>query len=201
MQLQKKESTAHKIGVIILWMIPIILFFLMCFKLIPPIEQEKTIIQMFVSFAYSAGTTALAFYIFKKHYPRIKNKIGKPITILFIPLTYIYAILFETAFNYGRFTKEGFKDTFSGHMTFHIFNDTLVLVISLFAMWLVFRKVPAGKWTSLAAFIIAIPFQFFLTSSPEVLSPGERVFFGLVFVWLLHVTWFLTCLLLRPRKK
>lgn len=201
MQLHEKESSAHKIGVIILWSIPLIFFFLVCFKLMPPIEQDKTIVEMAVSFLYIGGTTVIAYLIYKKHYPRIKDKISKPITIIFVPLTYIYAILFETAFNYGRFIREGFKDTFLDHMQYHLFNDTLVFIVSIFAMWLVFRKVPAGKWTSLAALIIAIIFQFFLTTTLPNQSLGERTAFGLFWIWLFHVTWFLTCLLLHPRKK
>ena len=189
------------LAITILWILPIIFFLLLIFGAFKGLfTGERSVLEMIIPLIATIGATIWAWVISKKHYPRIKDKIGKPITILFIPLTYLYGILFETSFNYGRFLREGFWHTFMEHMTFHIFNDTLVMLISFFVVWLVFRKINIGKWTFFTAFIVAIIFQFFLTTTVDDIELGERIFFGLFWVWLFYVNWYIVSLLLRPEK-
>ena len=186
----------------ILWMLPIIFFLLVSFKVLPAIKEEgRSIIQAIIPFIYTAGTTIWAWYVSRKHYPKVKNKLSKPITLFFIPFVFIYAVLFEASFNYGRFVREAARNAMMEHMQYHIFNDTLIIVIMLLVVWLFFRKVAVGKWTLLFSFLVVLAFQPFFTTTLEGITLGERVVFGFIWVWLLHMNWFFTSLLIHPKTE
>ncbi len=76
-------------------------------------QGKVNMLNEIIAFAYAAVTTLLAFYIYKKHYIKIKSKPFGLRTLAFIPLTLTYIIFFEIAFNSYRFFEPGFFGTAS----------------------------------------------------------------------------------------
>jgi hypothetical protein len=179
----------------ILWITPITFFIIMCFFLQPIMQKESTVLNEIISFTYAAGTTVLAWYVYRKHYINTKNKPFNLITLVFIPLTLTYTTLFEISFNTHRFFEPEFLEQ---HLQYHIFNDTFIFVAIFSAMWLVFQKIPVGKKTIIFSWILGIIFEAFFAG--ESGSGFGGILAGAIWVWILHINWFFTSLLIRERE-
>jgi len=198
-QLIQNNMKISKALATILWLIPIIFFVLLTLGFAPH-PFERTIIERLIPLVFIVGTTILAWYLSIKHYPKVKDQTKKLVTLLFIPLVFIYGALFETSLNYGRFIRERSDNAMVEHLKFHLFNDTIILTAILLLVWLFFQKVPAGKWSLLFTFVIALTLQDFFSSTPEILDYKARIAFALVYVWLIHINWYFISLLFRPAK-
>ena len=186
-----------KIRIAILWLIPIIFFFMVSFGLFSNMGLNKgeEIIRRIVPFTFLAGTTILAWVISIKYYPKIKDKISKPITLLFIPITFVYTVLVEVSFNFNHFLEPG---AMMNHLTYHIFEDVYIIIPILILMWLVFRKFEVGWKTILISYILGVFFQWFFGDGE---GEGPRsIIFGTIWIWLLHVNWFITLIFVRSKK-
>ncbi len=148
-----------------------------------------------IAFAYAAVTTLLAFYIYKKHYIKIKSKPFGLRTLAFIPLTLAYLIFFEIAFNSYRFFEPGFL---AEHLQYHIFNDIFIFIAMFFVMWLVFQRTPVGKKTIIFSWVLGIIFEAFFAGESGSGSGG--IIAGAIWIWVLHVNWFFTSLLVREKR-
>lgn len=192
-----KKTKLKKIGITLLWLLPIFFFSMVAFGGFNNLglNEDESILQRIVPFAFIIGTLILAWVISKKHYPKVKDQIGKLRTLVFIPLVTIYAILIEMSFNYHHWQTPG---RMMEHLNHHIFEDTHIFLLISVIMWLIFRKVEVGKWTFLAAYGLGVFFQWFFADGD---GEGPRsIIFGLLWVWVFYVTWYITCLLLRPKK-
>ena len=132
------QKQFKKIGITVLWLIPIIFFSLLCFNFFNNFGPDEGggPLRMIVPFVYTVGTIVLAWWISKKHYPKIKDQIGKLRTLAFVPLVLIYAILVEISFNYHHLKIPG---RLMEHLNHHIFEDTHIFLLISVIMWLVFR--------------------------------------------------------------
>ena len=183
----------------ILWMLPILLFFGITSGIMPTYGPNTSIFQRIVPFAFTAGTTLWAWHVSKTHYPKVKEKMTKPIMLLFVPLAFIYGFLIETSFNFERFIQERADNAMWEHMNFHLLNDFWVIILMFFIAWLFFREIQTRKWTLLFSFILPLSLYPFFISNAGKDTTSEMIFFGLLWIWLFHVVWFLTSLLVRPK--
>jgi len=153
------------------------------------------VINVIIPFAYVAVTTVLALYIYKNHYTNIKIKPFYLRTLAFIPLTLVYIIFFEIAFNIHRFFEPGFLGE---HLRYHIFNDIFIFIVIFFVMWLIFQKIPVGKKTIISSWVLGIIFEAFFAG--ESSSGFGGIIAGVIWIWVLHINWFFTSLLIRERR-
>lgn len=192
---EAEVSTFSDKEVTVLWMIPIVFFFVMCFFLQPIMQEVTTIFDQIISFAYAAGTTILAWHVYRKHYVHLEHKPFNLITLVFIPLTLAYVTVFEVAFNTYRFFEPGFLED---HLQYHIFSDTLVFIAMFSTMWLFFQKTSVGKYTILFSYMSGIVFEAFFAG--ETGSGFGGIIAGALWIWVLHINWFFTGLLIRERR-
>lgn len=178
----------------ILWVIPIVFFFIMSFFLLPIMQPGLTILYSFIPFGAQSGFTILAWYIYKRHYSKIEIKPFYLPTLIYIPLTFGFIILFEATFNASRLFEPGFIES---HFQYHIFNDTFAFVTIFFAMWLFFQKNSVGKKSILFSYVLGAIFEAFFAG--ESGSGGGGIIMGFLWIWILHINWFFTSLLIRER--
>lgn len=178
----------------ILWILPIIFFILLVFQVFKGIfNEQRPFYELAVPLIFTVGTTIFAWILSKKHYPYIKHKVSRPLTMFFVPITIIYSVLFETSFNYARFLRE--PGSFYEHMQFHIFEDIYIFLAILLAAWLAFIYRPTGKWPFIVSFIGGTIFHWWFAAGDGIQNLGS-LFGGLIIVWLFYVTWYITCFIL-----
>ena len=125
--------------------------FVMCFFLLPFMQEGIIIFNEIVAFGYAAGTTVLAWYAYRKHYAKLKYESHNWITLLFIPLTLSYLILFEVSFNTYRFFEPNFLEQ---HLRHHMFQHTFVFIFIFSAMWMAFQRIPVSEKTMLFSYVL-----------------------------------------------
>lgn len=171
----------------LLWLAPIVFFVLAIFLLMPKLSPGANIWHKIIPIIFLVSTTALAWYISETHYQKIKKKINKPLSLIFIPLSFAYVILIEASVSLNDGMLEYLK---TGVLTY-----TIIFLAIFFIMWLIFVKLPIGKWTFLAASLLGVLFE--LNQNDSI---GFSILSALLWIWFLHVTWFLTSIFIRPKK-
>ncbi|MHA1582290.1 MAG: hypothetical protein ACTSYM_07360 [Candidatus Baldrarchaeia archaeon] len=136
-----------------------------------------------VPITYTLSTTIIARNISLKQ-PHTSKSLK---TLLFIPLTLIYIIVFEACFNVHRLLEPGFLQQ---HMQYHIFNDLLIFIAMFLAAWFTFRKFGPSKQTIIITYILGAIFEAFFAGESGS-GPGGLIM-GLLWIWILHINWFLT---------
>jgi len=136
-----------------------------------------------VPITYIVGTTSIARNVSLKQLRTSKSLK----TLLFVPLTLIYIIVFEACFNVHRLLEPGFLQQ---HMQYHIFNDLPIFIVMFLAAWFTFRKFGPSKQTIITTYVLGAIFEAFFAGESGS-GPGGLIM-GLLWIWILHVNWFLT---------
>ncbi len=178
----------------ILWLLPILFFFIMSFILLILLQPGISLIYMIIPFAFTSGITVLAWFIYAKHYTKINFRPFYLPTLVFVLLTFVFVIIFEAAFNASRLFEPGFIES---HFQYHIFNETIVFIIMFVLMWLGFQKFIIGKQTLLVAYILGVIFEIFFAGESGNGLAG--IITGFLWIWIFHVNWFITSPLIRAK--
>lgn len=181
-----------------LWLVPIAFFTLVSFMFFPNIntgEEGKGLLGMIIPFVFLVGTTVLAWWASRRHYLQVRGRVTGLVMLAFVPLAFLYSILVEFSFNYHHLLVPG---RLMEHLTHHIFEDVHIFAVLLLATWLFFRKYRIGWRTVLFSYVVGVIFQWFFADGD---GEGPRsIIFGLIWVWLLHVNWFLASLLIKNKE-
>jgi len=176
----------------VLWFILAFFFFVFSFVMVPMMQEGNTLLDRTIFFAYLIGTTILARHIYVHHYKKIRLSLNFA-TLLYVPLLFGYMTSVEITANTYRLFEPGFLYS---HLKFHIFDDTLVIVVISLIMWAVFQRFRVGKETLIVSFLLGVIFQSYFAD-----GGGFGIFGGLVsgpvWIWVFHFPWFYASLLVK----
>lgn len=174
-----------------LWFIPMAFFVVAILVLTPRLLPGAPAWQYAVPMVFLVGITALAWWVSEKHYPGVKKRVSSPVMLAFVPLSYVYVIFIElSAVISDVLGGAGLEEYF-----FLLFGYWYLFLPIFIAAWIIFRKVPIGKWTFLAAYLLGVAFELVQND-----SIGFSLLSGFLWIWFLHSGWFLTSLLIRPKR-
>lgn len=176
----------------VLWLILVSFFFVLSFIMVPVMQEGNTFVDCIIFFGYLTGTTILARYIYIHHYRKVHLSLNFT-TLLYVPLLYGYMIGVEITGNTYRLFEPGFLYP---HLKFHIFDDTLIIVVISLIMWGVFQRFRVGKETFIVSYILGVIFQSFFASG-EGFGIFGGLLSGLLWIWLFHFPWFYASLLVK----
>lgn len=178
------------------WIVLILFFLVLSFVIVPAMQEGNTIIDRLIFSGYLVGTTILARYIFYIHHHKKARPSLNFITLLYVPLLYIYMIGVEICANTYRLFEPGFLYP---HLKFHIFDDTLIIVVIALIMWSLFQKFRVGKKTLTASYILGVIFESFFAGE-EGYGIFAGLLSGLLWIWVSHFPWLYTSLLIKRSK-
>ena len=186
------------------WGFPVLFFLFISSGFFPALPPETSLLQRAVPLLLNGGMGILAWYLFRKHYPHVKERMVSYLALLFIPITLAYGFLFELSFNFERFIREAGQNALWEHMQYHLINDMAVLLLMFFCAWMFLRKKEAGRITVVFSLALGTAVHMGLTSfvnnsDPSQVTLGGAFLGGMIWTWFMHSTWMLTSLLFRKK--